>query len=518
MGKATTVLLVLDGIGITDKTEYNAFYEAKTPVLNSLMRNYPCVRGLSAGMAVGLPNAQAGNAEAGFMNIGAGRIVYQELTRINKEISSGAFFANEVLLETMKYCRRNDSSLHLIGLLSDGGVHSHTDHLYALLEMAKQNGLSRVYVHCFTDGRDTKTKSGLTYMERLQTRMREIGIGEVATVSGRYYAMDRDNNFDRIKLTYLAMTQGEGNKAANAAEAVQAAYDNGETDEFIKPTVIVNGGVPVGAINDDDAVVFFNFRSDRARELTRAFCDDEFKMFKRDNKLDIRFVCFNDYDPGIENKYIAFARQPLFNTFGAYIAERGKTQLRLTESENYPNVTYFFDCDSREVHEGEERIILRSLKDVKTYADSPQMNAASVCEKLIDSIESGRFDFILCNMSNADMTGHTADMDASVKACEGLDECVGLICEAVAENGGVLFICSTHGNVERLADAQTGEPDTCHTNDPVPFILFNYTDNAFLREGGCPADIAPTLLEIMGLPQPKEMTGRSLIVREQFLA
>lgn len=509
--KATTVLLVLDGIGITEEIENNAFYEAKTPRLNRLMRNYPCVRGLSAGMAVGLPNGQAGNAEAGYTNIGAGRIVYQELTRINKEISSGTFFNNEVLLETMRYCRRNDSSLHLMGLLSDGGVHSHTDHLYALLEMARRNDINHVYVHCFTDGRDTDTKMGLAYVERLQTRMRELGVGEIATVSGRYYAMDRDNNFDRIKQAYLAITQGEGNKAANAAEAVQSAYDNGETDEFIKPTVIVNGGVPVGEVNDDDAVIFFNFRSERARELTRSFCDEEFRMFKRDTKLNVRFVCFNDYDPAIENKLIAFKRQPIENSLGAYLAACGKTQLRLTESENYPNVTYFFDCDQRDIYDGEERIILRSLKDVSSYADSPQMNTASVCEKLIENIESGRYDFILCNMSNADMTGHTADMDASVKACEGLDECVGYICEAIEENGGVLFICSTHGNVEHLADRETKAPDTCHTNNPVPFILYNCSPDVGLREGGCPADIAPTLLEIMGLPQPREMTGRSLL-------
>lgn len=514
MNRGTTVLLVLDGIGITDTIENNAFYEAKTPVLNRLMRQYPYVRGLSAGMAVGLPNGQAGNAEAGFMNIGAGRIVYQELTRINKEISSGAFFDNEVLLETMKFCRRNDSSLHLMGLLSDGGVHSHIDHLYALLEMAKRNGLHRVYVHCFTDGRDTAPDMGLSFIEKLQSRMRELGVGEIASVSGRFYAMDRDNNFDRVKQAYLAITQGEGSKAANAAEAVQTAYDNGESDEFIKPTVIVNGGVPVGAVNDDDAVVFFNFRSERARELTRSFCDEEFRMFKRDVKLNVRFVCFNDYDPAIENKYIAFERQNTDSTLGAFLAERGKTQLRLTESENYPNVTYFFDCDSREVYEGEDRIILRSLKDVRTYAKYPQMNAASVCEKLIDSIESGRYDFILCNMSNADMTGHTADLNACIKACEGLDECVGLICEAVENNGGVMFICSTHGNAERVADEITGEPYTCHTNDPVPFILFNYEGDVRLREGGCPADVAPTLLEIMGLPQPKEMTGRSLILHE----
>ncbi|MBR4719768.1 MAG: 2,3-bisphosphoglycerate-independent phosphoglycerate mutase [Lachnospiraceae bacterium] len=514
MGKATTVLLVLDGIGISDSAEYNAFYEAKTPVLNRLMRGCPYVRGLSAGMAVGLPNGQAGNAEAGFMNMGAGRIVYQELTRINKEISSGAFFNNEVLLETMNYCRRNDSSLHLMGLLSDGGVHSHIDHLYALLEMAKRNGLNRVYVHCFTDGRDTERDSGLYYIERLQSRMRELGTGEIATVSGRFYAMDRDNNFDRIKLVYLAMTMGEGNKAANAAEAVQAAYDNGETDEFIRPTVIVNGGVPVGAVNDDDALIFFNFRPDRARELTKAFCDEEFRMFKRDSKPYIRFVCFNDYDPLTENKYVAFESQTVYNTFGEYLSICGRTQLRLAESENASNVLRFFDCDSIEAHEGEDRVILRSAKDIVSYAKRPEMNTASVCEKLTESISSGKYDFILCNMSNADMTGHTADMDSAKKACEGLDECVGIICDSIIENDGVLFICSTHGNVECLYHSENDKPVTYHTNNPVPFILFNYDAGIRLREGGCPADIVPTLLEVMGLSQPKEMTGKTLIIRE----
>ena len=514
MEKTTTVLLVLDGIGISDNAEDNAFYEARTPVLNRLMRGCPYVRGLSAGMAVGLPNGQAGNAEAGFMNMGAGRIIYQELTRINKEISRGTFFNNSVLLETMNHCRRNDSSLHLMGLLSDGGVHSHVDHLYALLEMAKRNGLNRVYVHCFTDGRDTAPDEGLGFIERLQTRMRELGTGEVATLSGRFYAMDRDNNFDRVKQAYLAMTMGEGVKAANAAEAVQNAYDKGETDEFISPTVIVNGGVPVGTVNDDDAVIFFNFRSDRARELTRAFCDEEFRMFKRDSKPDIRFVCFSDYDPSVENKYVAFEGQIISNTFGEYLSDLGKTQLRISESENQANVTRFFDCGTIEPHEGEDRIILRSVRNIVSYTEKPEMNTALVCEKLTESISSGKYDFILCNMSNADMTGHTADMDSSRKACEGLDECVGMICDSVTDNGGVLFICSSHGNVECLRQEGKKKPATYHTNNPVPFILFNYDNGVRLREGGCLADIVPTLLEVMGLPQPKEMTGHSLIVRK----
>ncbi|MCR5357799.1 MAG: 2,3-bisphosphoglycerate-independent phosphoglycerate mutase [Lachnospiraceae bacterium] len=508
----TTVLLTLDGIGITEKTAYNAFIEAKTPNIDRLMYEYPCVRGLSAGMAVGLPNGQSGNAKAGYENIGAGRIVYQQITRINKEIASGAFFQNKALLDTVSYCRSNDSSLHIVGMLSDGGVHSHTDHIVALLKLAADNSFGKVYVHCFTDGRDTG--SGLKYIERLQTKMRELGVGEIATVSGRFYAMDRDNNYDRIKLTYLAMTQGEGNKAANAAEAVQAAYDNGETDEFIKPTVIVNGGVPVGAVNDMDAVIFINIRSDRSRELTRAFCEDEFRMFKRDYRPDIRFVCFDDPDPSIENKVVAFESQSVENTLGEYLSLLGLRQLRLTESENQSNVNVFFDCGVREPFDGVDRLSVRSAKVKEPGTIKPSMSAPAICDKLTEVIRDSRYDFVLCNISNADVLGHTCDMDIAVKAMEELDKCVGRIVNAVFESGAVLFICSTHGKIEQLRDYETGEPYKCHTSNPVPFILVNYTYDVRLREAGCLADVAPTILEIMGIPQPKEMTGKSLINRE----
>ena len=513
MGNMTTVLLVLDGLGISDRKEYNAFYNAKTPVLNGLMREYPYVRGLGAGMAVGLPNGQRGNAAAGFMNIGAGRIVYQDTTRINNAIRSGAFFTNPVLADTVAHCRRNDSSLHIMGLLSDGGAHSHIVHLYALLELARRGGLNRVYVHCFTDGRDTGIYSGIQYVEQLQNKMREIGVGEIASISGRYYAMDRDNNYDRIKLAYLAMAQGEGNKAANAVEAVQTAYDNGETDEFITPTVIVNGGVPVGTINDDDAVIFFNFRSDRARELTRAFCEEEFRLFKREQRLDIRFVCFAEYDPAAENVYIAFEPDIPVNMLGEYLSLCGRTQLRLTESEVFPTVTYFFDGGIRETFEGEERLIIRSRKNVKSYASCPDMNIDAICDKLTEAIESSRYDFILCNLPNADIVGHTANKPAVIEAIEDIDACLGRIVDSVRNNNAVLFICSTHGKAEQLADYETGEALTYHTMNPVPFILVNYDPECTLREVGCLADVAPTLLEVMGLSQPKEMTGKSLIIR-----
>ena len=513
MGNMTTVLLVLDGLGISDRKDHNAFYNAKTPILNSLMREYPYVRGLGAGMAVGLPNGQRGNAAAGFMNMGAGRIVYQETTRINNAIRSGAFFSNPVLVDTVNYCRKNDSSLHIMGLLSDGGAHSHIEHLYALLELARRSGLNRVYVHCFTDGRDTGIHNGIRYVEQLQTRMREIGVGEIASVSGRYYAMDRDNNYDRIKLAYLAMVQGEGNKAANASEAIQTAYDNGETDEFILPTVIVNGGVPVGTINDDDAVIFFNYRSDRARELTRAFCEEEFRHFKREKRLDIRFVCFAQYDPAAENAYVAFEPDIPENMLGEYLSRCGRSQLRLTESEVFPTVTYFFDGGIRESFDGEERLILRSVKNVKSYASCPEMNINSICAKLTEAVAGGMYDFILCNIPNADIVGHTADMEAVVTAIEAIDRCLGKVVECVLENNAVMFICSTHGKAEQLADFSTGEALTYHTMNPVPFILVNYDPQCGLREVGCLADVAPTLLEIMGLTQPKEMTGKSLIIR-----
>ena len=510
MPDKTTVLLMLDGWGMSDNNKNNAFALAKTPVLDRLMAEYPNARCLSAGISVGLPNGQAGNAEVGYNNIGAGRIVYSKLSRVNKEIAEGGFYNNEAFLTTIDYCKRNDSSLHIMGLLSDGGVHSHIEHLYSLLKLAASRNMRKVYVHCFMDGRDTSPRSGAMFIERLQSRMREYGVGEIASVSGRFYAMDRSNSYDRVKLAYLAMTQGEGNKAANAQEAVQNAYDRGESDEFTTPTVIVNGGVPVGTVIDDDAVIFFNIRTDRAVGLTRAFCEDEFRLFKRESKLSVRFVCFTDYDHSIENKIVAFDDQPVYDTLGEYMERRGIRQLRLTESENSSYVTDFFNC-SHETFEGEDRLIIRSLKDVTSYVKAPAMNSGDVTDRLVKEIGDKKYDFILCSLANADIVGHTADIDATVKAVEYVDECVGKIYNAVIGNDAVLFISSTHGNAEKLSDEETEEAYTAHTMNPVPFIMVNESADKKLRSIGCLADITPTILESMGLDKPREMTGKSLI-------
>lgn len=513
MSKKPVVLMILDGYGLNEKTEGNAVAMAKTPVMDKLMTEYPCVKGLASGMAVGLPDGQMGNSEVGHLNMGAGRIVYQELTRITKEIQDGTFFENKNLLAAIDNCKNNDSALHLYGLLSDGGVHSHITHLYGLLELAKRNGLNKVYIHCFLDGRDTPPASGIDYIRQLQSKMREIGIGEIASVSGRYYAMDRDNNYDRVKLAYMALTKGEGLKAANAEEAVQTSYDRDETDEFVKPTVIVNGGVPVGTINDDDSIIFFNFRPDRAREITHAFCDDEFRSFKREKKLDVVYVCFSEYDPLIENKLVAFEKVGVTNTFGEYLASLNMTQARIAETEKYAHVTFFFNGGVEEPNQGENRILVKSPK-VATYDLKPEMSAYEVCDNLVKAIKSDKYDVIIINFANPDMVGHTGVLEAAIKAVEAVDECVGRAYEAVKEVDGLMFICADHGNAEQLVDYETGEPFTAHTTNPVPFILVNYDSEYTLREGGCLADIVPTLLECMNIPQPKEMTGKSLLIKK----
>ncbi len=513
MSKKPTVLMILDGYGLNERKDGNAVYEAKTPVIDGLMRDYPFVRGLASGMAVGLPDGQMGNSEVGHLNMGAGRIVYQELTRITKEIQDGTFFENKALLSAVENCKKGDSALHLFGLLSDGGVHSHNTHLYALLEMAKRHELRNVYVHCFLDGRDTPPKSGKDYAEQLQSKMREIGIGEIASVMGRYYVMDRDNNYDRVKLAYAALTRGEGLKAANAGEAIQASYDRNETDEFVKPTVIVNGGVPVGTINDEDSVIFFNFRPDRAREITHAFCDDEFRSFKRDKKLDIIYVCFSDYDPLIENKLVAFEKIAVMNTFGEWLADNQMTQARIAETEKYAHVTFFFNGGIEEPNKGEARILVKSPK-VATYDLKPEMSAYEVCDNLVKSIKSDKYDVIIINFANPDMVGHTGVEQAAIKAVEAVDECVGRAVDAIKEVDGVMFVCADHGNAEQLIDYETGTPFTAHTTNPVPFILVNYNPSYTLREGGCLADIVPTLIETMGMKQPKEMTGKSLLIKK----
>ena len=514
MSKKPTVLMILDGYGLNEKEEGNAVKLAKTPVMDGLMKEYPFAKGLASGMAVGLPDGQMGNSEVGHLNMGAGRIVYQELTRITKEIQDGVFFENKNLLAAVENCKKKGSALHLFGLLSDGGVHSHITHLYGLLELAKKNNLSRVYVHCFLDGRDTPPKSGIEYVEQLQNKMREIGVGEIASVMGRYYAMDRDNNYDRVKLAYVAMTQGEGLKEANAVDAVNKSYDRDETDEFVKPTVIVNGGVPVGTINDDDSIIFFNFRPDRAREITHAFCDDEFRSFKREKKLDVVYVCFSEYDPLIENKLIAFEKIAVTNTFGEWLADQGLTQARLAETEKYAHVTFFFNGGVEEPNKNENRILVKSPK-VATYDLKPEMSAYEVCDNLVKAIKSDKYDVIIVNFANPDMVGHTGVLDAAVKAVEAVDECVGRAVEAIKEVDGVMFICADHGNAEQLTDYETGAPFTAHTTNPVPFILVNYDPAYTLKEGGCLADIIPTLIETMGLEQPKEMTGKSLLIKKQ---
>ena len=449
MSKKPTVLMILDGYGLNDRHDGNAVYEAKTPVMDGLMKDYPFVKGNASGLAVGLPDGQMGNSEVGHMNMGAGRIVYQELTRITKEIQDGDFFKNEALLAAMKNAKENDSAIHFMGLLSDGGVHSHNTHLYGLLEMAKREGVEKVYVHCFLDGRDTPPASGKEFVEALEAEMKKIGVGEIATVSGRYYAMDRDNRWDRVELAYNALTSGEGVKGTDAAAAVQASYDNDKTDEFVLPTVIEKDGQPTGVVSDNDSVVFFNFRPDRAREITRAFCDDDFQGFERKARPHVTFVCFTEYDDTIQNKLVAFHKVQLQNTFGEYLAAHNMTQARIAETEKYP-----------------------------------------------------------------DMVGHTGVQEAAVKAVETVDECVGKAVEALKEVDGQMFICADHGNAEQLIDYETGAPWTAHTTNPVPFILVNADPKYTLRENGCLADIVPTLIQLMGMEQPADMTGKSLLVEK----
>ncbi len=450
--KKPTVLMILDGYGLNARKDGNAVAEANTPVMDKLMAECPFVEGNASGMAVGLPEGQMGNSEVGHLNMGAGRIVYQELTRITKEIQDGTFFENPALLKAVENCKEKDSALHMFGLLSDGGVHSHNTHLYGLLELARRNGLSKVYVHCFLDGRDTPPASGKGYAEALEEEMKKIGVGEIASVMGRYYAMDRDNNYDRVKLAYDALTKGEGLTAAGGPEGIQASYDREETDEFVKPTVVVKDGAPVATIKDGDSVIFFNFRPDRAREITRSFCDDDFKGFERGGRLNLTYVCFSDYDPTIPNKEIAFHKISVTNTFGEWLAAKGMKQARIAETEKYAHVTFFFNGGVEKPNEGEDRILVNSPKDVATYDLKPQMSAYEVCDRLVEAINSGSYDVIIINFANPDMVGHTGVEAAAIKAVEAVDECVGRAVEALKEAGGQMFICADHGNAEQLVD------------------------------------------------------------------
>ena len=513
MSKKPVVLMILDGYGLNDNCEHNAVCEGKTPVMDQLMSQCPFVKGQASGLAVGLPDGQMGNSEVGHLNMGAGRVVYQELTRITKSINDGDFFNVPEFLTAVENCKKNNSALHLFGLVSTGGVHSHLNHIYGLLELAKRNGLEKVYVHCFLDGRDTPPESGKEFVTELEAKMAELGTGKVASVMGRYYAMDRDKRWDRVELAYKALTKGEGNTAASATEGIQASYDAGKSDEFVVPFVVTENGKALATINDGDSVIFFNFRPDRAREITRAFCDEGFTGFAREKKLDLTFVCFTDYDETIGNKLIAFKKEEIKNTFGEFLAAHHMTQARIAETEKYAHVTFFFNGGVEEPNEGEDRILVPSPKEVPTYDLKPEMSAPIVCDKLVEAIESGKYDVIIINFANPDMVGHTGVESAAIKAIETVDACVGRAVEAIKAAGGVLFICADHGNAEVMVDEATGEPWTAHTTNQVPFVLVGADPAYKLREGGRLCDIVPTLIELMGLEKPKEMTGESLLVK-----
>lgn len=503
MKKKPLLLMILDGFGIAGD-EGNAIKAASTPNLDRLIQNNPVTKIGASGMDVGLPDGQMGNSEVGHTNIGAGRIVYQELTRITKAIKDGNFFDNEPLNTAIDHAMEKGGALHLMGLLSDGGVHSHNTHLYALVEMAKRRGLKNVYIHAFLDGRDVPPSSGQDYIKQCQDKLTEIGVGKIATVMGRYYAMDRDNRWERVEKAYAAMVYGEGISADDPYEAVGKSYANEVTDEFVVPTVCCADG----KVKAEDAVVFFNFRPDRAREITRCFVDPDFDGFTRKNGFfPLNFVCMTQYDATMPNVSVAFRPQSLVNTLGEYLSDKGMTQLRIAETEKYAHVTFFFNGGVETVYPGEDRVLINSPK-VATYDLQPEMSAYEVTDALVPRIESGEYDAIVLNFANCDMVGHTGIFDAAKAAVEAVDTCVGKIADAMAKMGGVMLITADHGNADKMYD-EDGEPFTAHTTNPVPFCVVGYP--CTLREGGVLADIAPTMLKILKLPQPPEMTGTSII-------
>ena len=504
------VLCILDGFGNNPETKGNAIFAAKTPCIDALRATCPVTEIGASGMDVGLPEGQMGNSEVGHTNIGAGRVVYQELTRITKSARDGDLYENEALCGAMENARNSGAALHFFGLLSNGGVHSHNTHLYALLEMAKRAGLTKVFIHCFLDGRDVPPASGADFLAELQEKCAEIGVGKIATVMGRYYAMDRDNRWERVEKAYAALCYGEGIRNPDPVAAVRASYQTVDaegknlTDEFVIPVVCL----PEATVSAGDSVIFYNFRPDRAREITRTFVDSDFKGFERKKGFfPLYYVCMTQYDAAMPNVRVAFKPQSLENTFGAYLAANGKTQLRIAETEKYAHVTFFFNGGVETVFEGEDRILVPSPK-VATYDLQPEMSAPEVCEKVVEQIESGKYDAVILNFANCDMVGHTGVFEAAVKAVETVDTCVGKVAEAVKNAGGVLLITADHGNADRMIDTD-GSPFTAHTTNPVPLIVVNYP--CALRAGGKLCDLAPTMLEVMGLPIPPEMTGRSLI-------
>ncbi len=512
--KRPVVLCIMDGFGNNPSEYGNAIKAAKTPNLDKLMAEYPMTYIGASGMDVGLPDGQMGNSEVGHTNIGAGRVVYQELTRITKSIQDGDFFENEALVGAIENCKKNGTALHLIGLLSDGGVHSHNTHLYGLLKLAKDNGLEKVYVHALLDGRDVPPASGVEYIEELEAKMKEIGVGEIATVMGRFYAMDRDNMWDRVGMAYNAMVNGEGIKTDDAVEAVKKSYEtiDGDgkhlTDEFVMPTVCSKGEI----ISENDSVIFFNFRPDRAREITRTFVDPDFKGFERKAFFPLYYVCMTQYDAEMPNVHVAFKPETLVNTMGEVISKHGLKQLRIAETQKYAHVTFFFNGGEEKVYPGEDRVLIDSPK-ISTFDLKPEMSAYEVCDAACERVLSDKYDVVILNYANCDMVGHTGVFDAAVKAVETVDECVGKLADATLKMNGVILITADHGNADKMYEAD-GSPFTAHTTNPVPLIVAGYgTDFKLKEKGGRLCDLSPTMLDIMGIEKPKEMTGESLIER-----
>ncbi len=502
--KKPVVLCIMDGFGIREVTEGNAIHSAKTPNLTKLFNENPFTTIGASGLDVGLPDGQMGNSEVGHTNIGAGRVVYQMLVKISKSIEDGDFYNIAALKNAIDNCKKNNSALHLIGLLSDGGVHSHIDHLYGLLKMAKKEGLTKVFVHCLMDGRDVSTTSGVGFVKDLENEMEKIGVGKIATICGRFYAMDRDFAWDRVEKAYAAMVYGEGNINPNAVDAMEKSYADDVTDEFIVPTVVNKGGL----IKENDSVVSFNFRPDRARQFTRTFVDPDFDGFVRKNGFfPVNYVCMTQYDETMPNVSVAFPPEELRMTFGEFLASKNMTQLRIAETQKYAHVTFFFNGGEEKTFEGEERILIQS-PDVPTFDLQPEMSAYPVRDAVCKEIKSGKYDAVVLNFANCDMVGHTGVFDAAVKAVEAVDECVGDVVASTLKMGGVVFITADHGNADCMV-GDDGNPFTPHTTNPVPFCVVGY--DCELRDGGRLADIVPSMLKVMGLEKPEEMTGESII-------
>ena len=509
--KKPTALIILDGFGLSDHQDGNAIRAAKTPTVDWLNEHAPKSFLSASGRSVGLMDGQMGDSNVGHLNIGAGRIVYQDVVRITKAIEDGEFFENATLVASMEHAKKTGGALHLLGLVSPGGVHSHTDHLYALLQMAKNHGLQKVFIHAFLDGRDVPPSSAHEYLADLEAAIARIGIGKIASISGRYYAMDRDKRWERVEKAYQAL-MGIGRTSSDSASAIQQAYAQGETDEFVVPIVIEENGQPVGTIQDGDSVFFFNFRADRAREISWALTNDDFAGFDRGKKLDIFYATMTQYDATLDVTY-AFSPQDLKNTLGEYLASLGKTQLRIAETEKYAHVTFFFNGGVEEPNPGEERILVPSPK-VPTYDLQPEMSAPEVTTQVVKALEQGEFDLIVLNYANCDMVGHTGVFEAAVKAVEAVDTGLGKVLEAIKKQGGMAIVTADHGNAEQMVDPESGETYTAHTTNLVPIWLFNAPENYSIKDGIL-ADLAPSLLDLMEIPQPAEMTGTSLIVKEE---